>query len=222
MFARTAIAQPITVVDQQTLRMKRPLDDPFMLEALLLPETALEKQLLTLPDFRHGLLWGEPRFGHPEGKVVLHVREVLDNIDNIPRLTDTERSRLRLIALVHDTFKFAEDRSRPRDWDKHHGQLARRFLEKYTTDQAVLDVIETHDDAYYAWLGQKHEQFGLENQHKSLDNLLGRVGYCLQLYYLFFKCDTQTGDKTQASLKWFERTVPGIDVVPVRETMWQG
>ena len=43
------------------------------------------------------------------------------------------------------------------------------------------------------------------------------MNYCLQLYYLFFKCDTQTGDKTQAPLKWFEREVPGIEVMPVRE-----
>lgn len=199
--------------------MKLPLDDPHTLETLLLPETALEKHLLTVPEFRHGLLWGEPRFGHPEGKVVLHVREVLDNIDAIPKLDDTMRRQLRLIAFTHDTFKFAEDRSRPRDWNRHHGLLARRFIEAHTGDEAVLDVIETHDDAYYAWLGQKHEQFGLENRQKSLDALLDRVGHCLQLYYLFFKCDTQTGDKTQASLKWFERTVGGIQVVPIREAL---
>jgi hypothetical protein len=200
--------------------MKRPLDDPHALEALLLPETALEKHLLTLPDFRYGLLWGEPRFGHPEGKVLFHIREVLDNVDKIPGLNDTMRSRLRLITFAHDTFKYAEDRSRPRDWTRHHGQLARRFLEPLTDDRAVLDVIETHDDAYYAWLAQKHEQFGQENRQKSLEALLDRIGYCLQLYYLFFKCDTQTGDKTQASLKWFERTVPGIEVVMVREREW--
>lgn len=197
--------------------MKLPLDDPHALEALLCPETALEKHLLTVPEFRHGLLWGEPRFGHPEGKVAFHVREVLDNIEMIAGLDDHTRGQLRLITFTHDTFKYAEDRSRPRDWTRHHGLIARRFLEPHTADQAVLDVIETHDDAYYAWLGQRHEQFLQENRHKSLESLLNRIGYCLQLYYLFFKCDTQTGDKTQASLKWFERTVPGIEVVPVRE-----
>lgn len=200
--------------------MKRLLDDPNALEALLLPETALEKQLLSVPEFRHGLLWGEPRFGHPEGKVVLHVREVLDNIDQIAGLGEMQRGQLRLIALAHDTFKYAEDRSRPRDWSRHHGLIARRFMEAHTSDPVVLDVIETHDDAYYAWLAQKHEHFGQENRHKSLDHLLRRMDYCLQLYYLFFKCDTQTGDKTQASLKWFERTVPGIEVVAVREKEW--
>lgn len=197
--------------------MKLPLDDLHTMKSLLRPESVLEQQLLELPDFQHGLQWGEPRFGHPEGKVILHIREVLDNIDLLKNLPDDWRSRLRLIAFVHDTFKYAEDRSHPRDWNRHHGLIARRFLETFTSDATVLDIIETHDDAYYAWLVQKHEQFRLDNHHKALENLLPRIGHCIQLYYLFFKCDTQTGDKTQAPLKWFEQIVPGIEVTPVRE-----
>lgn len=195
---------------------KRFLEDPHALADLLRPETPLERRLLTTAEFRHGLLWGEPRFGHPEGKVALHVREVLSNIDLIRHLPDTRREQLRLIAFTHDTFKYAEDRSRPRDWQKHHGILARRYLEAHTADREVLDVIETHDDAYYAWLTERH---GQGPGGKTLDALLQRMEYCLQLYYLFFKCDTQTGDKTQAPLKWFERMVKGIEWVAVREEL---
>jgi len=192
--------------------MKRLPDNPAALESLFRPETDLERHLLWAPEFRHGLLWGEPRFGHPEGQVALHIREVLDNIDGVPSLSKHERVQLRLIALVHDTFKYAEDRSRPRDWSKHHGLLARHFLEPYTSDTSVLDVVETHDDAYYAWLDARHAFRNAVPNGKSLSKLLQRVGYCLQLYYTFFKCDTQTGDKTQASVKWFERTVEGIQI----------
>lgn len=194
--------------------MKRFLDEPNALELILRPETPLERYLLATTEFRHGLMWGEPRFGHPEGKVVLHVRDVLDNIDLIPNLSAPQREQLRLIAFAHDTFKFAEDRSRPRDWQKHHGVLARRFMESNTGDRAVLDVIETHDDAYYIWLAERH---GHGPEGKTLDSLLDRLDYCLQLYYLFFKCDTQTGDKTQAPLIWFERSVEGIELVIIRE-----
>ena len=196
---------------------KRLLEDPHGVEALLRPESALEAALLQDPALRRGLLWGEPRFGHPEGMVALHVREVLDNVDCIKDVGDGQRAQLRLITLVHDAFKYQEYRGHPRDWSRHHGLLARRFLESYTSDPVVLDVTETHDDAYYAWLSTKHDHFRLENPHKSLENLLERMGYCLQLYYLFFKCDTQTGDKTQASLKWFEQSVPGLKIVRIRE-----
>lgn len=181
------------------------------LELLLQPETALEKQLLTVPAFRKGLLWGEPRFGHPEGTVALHVREVLDNISLIPHLSATDRSSLRLIALAHDAFKYAEDRSRPRDWSKHHGKLARHFMEQYTSDRVVLDVIETHDDAYYCWLYQHRRP-----SPRPLSHLLDKIRYCVQLYYLFFKCDTQSGDKTQAPLRWFEKEANGIELVKIK------
>lgn len=183
-----------------------------VLERLLVPETDLERSLVALPEFQHGLSWGEPRFGHPEGKVVLHVREVLENISAIPDLQPIDRSRLRLIALAHDTFKHAESRSRPRDWTRHHGMLARRFMEGYTSDTVVLDVIETHDDAYYKWLSQRRRP----SPHSQLDSLLSRVGHCIQLYYLFFKCDTQTGDKIQAPLRWFEQVADGIEVVKIK------
>ncbi len=183
-----------------------------MLEQLLLPETEMERMLVSLPEFRHGLCWGQPRFGHPEGTVGLHVREVLDNISAIPNLAPGDRTRLRLIALSHDTFKHAESRSRPRDWTQRHGLLARQFMESYTSDPVVLDVIETHDDAYYKWLVQHRRP----SPHSQLDSLLSRVGHCIQLYYLFFKCDTQTGDKTQAPLRWFEQVAEGIEPVKIK------
>lgn len=187
--------------------------DAHAIDALILPETDLERRILSVPEFQRGLLWGEPRYGHPEGKVGLHIREVLDNINRIPALSPTDRERLRLVAIAHDTFKYAEDRSRPRDWSKHHGRLARDFLALYTSDKVILDVTEHHDDAYYAWLAVRYEQDWKDGSLRTINHLLEKVGYCIQIYYLFFKCDTQTGDKTQAPLKWFEKTVPGIEVV---------
>lgn len=207
------------VSDRPTPLMKRFLEIPNALENLLQAENALEQHLLTIPEFRYGLLWGEPRFGHPEGRVCFHVREVFNNIDLIPDLPAEDRRSLRLITLAHDTFKYAEDRSRPRDWSKHHSLLARNFMENYTDDPIILDIIETHDDAYYIWLDSRHDQTAsVSARRTSLDHLLQRMDYCLQMYYLFFKCDTQTGDKTQAPLKWFEKTIPNIAVVKIKET----
>lgn len=179
--------------------------------ALLKPETELEEAFLKDEDFLAGLFWGKPRFGHPEGEVVYHIREVLDNVDKLD--IDAEmRRRLRIITFVHDTFKHVEDRSIPRDWSRHHAALACKFLAKYTDEKVLLDVTALHDEAYYAWRAI-HLYDKEESGEQRMKDLLDTVGEGLQLFYLFFKCDTQTGDKVQAPVRWFEETVKNIEIV---------
>lgn len=178
---------------------------------LIAPETDLEIQLLREPTFQKGLLWGEPRYGHPEGKIILHIREVFDNIDKL-NLCTKERAQLRLVALVHDTFKYKEDRSFPRDWARHHAMLAREYMEQYNNDEVVLNILELHDEAYYCWRMFNNVQMHVAAQIR-LESLINRVHEYLQLYYLFFKCDTQTGDKTQVPVEWFESTVKDINII---------
>ncbi len=175
------------------------------------PESELESQLLLDPYFIEGLDWGTPRYGHPEGEVYKHIKEVLGNVDTL-KIEPLARERLRLIAFVHDSFKHIEHKGSPRDWSRHHSILARQFLEKYCSDEVVLGITELHDEAYYAWR-MEHLYHQYEEGQLRLQKLLDRIGDNLQLYYLFFKCDTRTGDKTQAPLKWFEQTIKNIEVV---------
>ena len=191
--------------------MKNALIKDITIESFLAPETDIEKQLLHQPEFQEGLMWGKPRFGHPEGKVVFHIREVLDNIEKIS-LDDEQRERLRLITFVHDTFKYKECKCKPRDWSKHHGKLARNFTANYTDDQILLNIIDLHDEAYHAWRCAHVHKDESASQAR-IDNLMEHVGSELQLYYLFFKCDTRTGDKNQQPVTWFESNIKGIDVV---------
>jgi len=191
--------------------MKQPVLEWVNMEATLRPETDLERQLLQEPEFVKGLLWGLPRYGHPEGEVYKHIREVLDNIDQL-EIDALTRQRLRIIAFAHDTFKYIEDKSVPRDWSRHHGALARQFMEHFTSDQVVLDTIELHDEAYHCWR-KKHLENAPEASEIRLQRLFERIGEHRQLYYLFFKCDTKTGDKNPAPLKWFEQHISGIEIV---------
>lgn len=171
---------------------------------LILPENSLEATIIQNKSFNKGLFWGKPRYGHPEGQIIYHIREVLDNVEKVIE-DDVMRQQLRLITLIHDTFKYKEDRSYPRNWDKHHAKLARDFAEYYIDDETVLDIIELHDEAYYCWRWE-NVYFRTEIAKKRIANLLDRIGEeNLQLYYLFFKCDTQTGDKTQEPIQWFEQ-----------------
>ena len=85
-------------------------------------------------------------------------------------------------------------------------------MEKYLDDTTLLNIIEWHDEAYYVWrLLHLHHQ--PEEAANRLDRLLDGLGNSLQLYYLFFKCDTRTGDKTLAPLRWFEQSIPDITIL---------
>ena len=185
--------------------------DQKAVQRYLKPESDLEVFILSQPEWLKGTLWGEPRPGHPEGKVLYHLIEVLRNVD----LATTDqhiRESLRLITLVHDSFKHLEEKTRPRtDWTLHHACIAARFSREIGLDQSISEVIELHDEAFYCWkesmLGDK--QVALNR----LQSLTDRLGDNLQLYYLFFKCDTKTGNKFQESLVWFEENAKGIQFV---------
>jgi len=192
--------------------MNRSIGTNFTIEGLLLPETELEHKLLSTTEFQEGMVWGKPRFGHPEGKVVFHVAEVLENINRL-NLASRDRELLRLIAYVHDTFKYQEESfEHPRKWEQNHARIARNFMEGYIDDVFTLNLIEHHDAAYFAWrnifLYQQTEK-GFERIEKLKSCFKDRF----QLFYLFFKCDTRTGDKNQAPLKWFEAAFCEIEKV---------
>lgn len=183
---------------------------PATLQAILRPETDLEARFLEDPEFCRGLVWGVPRFGHPEGTIWAHIVEVNANIDRLEVDADTRR-KLRIVSWVHDTFKHIEHKGKPRDWTRHHAVYARKFLARYVDDELLLNVVEHHDEAYYCWrLAHLYQQLGKSKTR--LVRLRDSVGAYWQLYYLFFKCDTCTGDKNPAPLIWFEETMPGIEV----------
>ena len=189
--------------------MRRERITKQQIEAILQPKTELERFIIEQPPLRKGLTWGEPRYGHPEGMVLHHIPEIFNNIETIsPAVSPEIAVKLRLITLLHDSFKYAEDKSSPRDWSKHHGILARQFAESFIEDREILEILELHDEAYYCWRAVCLN-FRVEEGEKRWKWLMERIAPFLQLYYLFFKCDTRTGDKTQAPVKWVEQRLKG-------------
>lgn len=171
-----------------------------MITTIIKPETALESQIINDPLFVQGASWGVPRRGHPEGQVVYHIEEVLSNVDKYAE--SNTREKLRLIALIHDTFKFKVDSTRPRTGENHHAMIARRFAENYISDQHTLDVIELHDEAYNAWVKGMNTDW--KKAEARADALLQRLGDALPLYRVFYRCDNETGNKRQDNFLWFE------------------
>lgn len=155
------------------------------------------------PAWVEGAAWGEPRPGHPEGAVIAHIVEVLANVDDVA-VDAGDRERLRLIALIHDTFKYRVDRSLPRTGENHHAMLARRFAERYIDDAGILEVIELHDEAYNAWAkGARTGNWAAAEARAR--RLVARLGGSIGFYERFYRADNETGSKNQAPLRWFEQ-----------------
>ena len=169
-------------------------------------ESELERAMAADPDWNAGMEYGRPRPGHPEGSVAAHVAEVLLNVDRW--YADSPwRGDLRVIALVHDSFKHQVDHMQSKSGENHHAMRARRFAERFELQPAVLDIIELHDDAYNAWqCGPRDNNW--PKAERRADTLIERLGESLELYLAFYRCDNSTGDKRPDSFLWFEeRTV---------------
>jgi hypothetical protein len=164
-------------------------------------ESAIERQIVADPAWERGAWWGEPRPGHPEGAVAYHIADVLANVDRLfPNSPD--RMRLRLIALVHDSFKYLVDPSRPKIGDNQHGTIAARFLERFTDDAGILLVTRTHDDAFSAWrLGARRGDW--QQAEDRGRQLIQTLGPHLDLYLAFFACDNRVEGKAPDSYDWF-------------------
>ena len=138
------------------------------------PENGIDVAIASHVDFIEGCSYGKPRSGHPEGKVIYHVKEVLENIDKFYG-EDKDRSDLRLIAFVHDTFKHKVYQTKPKVGANHHGTIARVFLQQFIQDHQLLMIIEKHDEAYNAWSqGGRHGKWfkAKERANKLIQGLL--------------------------------------------------
>ncbi len=171
---------------------------------IIKPETDLEIEIINDPEFIEGCNYGKPRKGHKEGAVIYHIGEVLRNVD---KYADQYRDKLRLITILHDTFKYKVDRTKPKHGDNHHGMIARGFAEKYIVDLDILDIIELHDEAYNAWQkGNRGDWVKAEKRAYKLIELLVEKNI-LHLYMIFYKCDGETGDKTPDDAIWFKEQI---------------
>lgn len=178
-----------------------------LIRNIIKPENGIETAIVNDAVFIEGAMYGKIRKGHPEGQVIYHIQEVLANIEKYYS-DDEDREDLRLIAIIHDTFKHKVDRNQPKVGENHHGMIARRFAQKYINNYGICKIIQLHDDAYNAW--QKGGRHGDWYQAERKANLLiqGLITEdCLDLYLKFYRCDNETGDKSQEDYEWFTNLV---------------
>lgn len=170
----------------------------------------LERRIASDPEWREGIEFGRPRPGHPEGQIKFHIAAVLDNVVRWYGDSPLEE-KMRLIALIHDSFKHRVDPDVPRTGENHHAMRARRFAESYLTDGSVLDIIELHDEAHNAWKSAGRDGDWEEAQSRA-QVLLARLGENLELYVAFYRCDNQVEGKSPEGFDWFQQFVSERDV----------
>jgi hypothetical protein len=174
-----------------------------LINDIIKPKNGREQEICNDPEFIIGAMYGKPRSGHPEGAVIYHIQEVLANIDKF-YADDEDYYRMRLIAIVHDTFKHKVDQTKPKSGDNHHGSIAKKFADSKFHDTNILQVIALHDEAYNAWQkgGRHGDWYQAKRRAEQLISDLNRLG-SLNLYVKFYKCDNLTGNKSQDNYEWF-------------------
>jgi hypothetical protein len=166
------------------------------------PETELERRLLRDGELRAGLAWGAARPGHPEGRIGLHVADIMEDIGR----QDPRRADLRVIALVHDSFKRVVDPDGPRTKHNDHAWVARRFAQRYVDDPRVLEAIELHDEPYRRWRDGAREA-------SALDDLVARIPD-LDLFIAFVELDATTEGKDFSFLFWLRYELATRGLLP--------
>jgi hypothetical protein len=162
------------------------------------PETELERRLAGDPELLQGLAWGEPRAGHPEGSVGVHVSDLLRAVDHQGDAGERRRL-LRLIALLHDSFKSRVRQRLPRTGENHHAMRARRFAEKFIDDDRALTTIELHDRPYALW--RKLQRKGRLDE-RAFRRMMERIEDP-ELFLRFIELDGSTEGKHPEPVDWF-------------------
>ena len=161
------------------------------------PENELEAAVGADPDLVEGLAWGKPRKSHPEGAIANHVADLLRTIDADGE-TGARRAQLRLVGLVHDSFKGDVRWFLPKSGENHHAMRARRFAERYTDDERLLATIELHDRPYSIW--KKMRRKGRLDE-EALQEVFDRVPDHA-LFLRFIEIDGSSEAKDQEPIRW--------------------
>ncbi len=175
--------------------MVEPLANPHPVDmtSSVAPETKLEQRVLEHPRLRAGLAWGQPRSGHPEGRVADHVAAMLAAIAN----DDPLRDDLRFLAILHDSFKAEVRPNDPWSAAHDHAALARHFAERYTRDERLLTTLERHDEPYWIWRTNDSPEHALRRLLESLPDS--------DLFARFVELDAANEGKDLTFLWWFRR-----------------
>ena len=155
--------------------------------------------------YQKNIEYGEPRSGHPEGKIKYHIAELEENLEKLVRrgISEEQYWKLKFLIHVHDTFKAEAIPDSPVLSPTSHASLARRFASEYTTDEDLLNMIQLHDVNYALWQQfERNGSYDIQRFNHLLDTIQD-----WNLFMMFLIIDGSTKGKNRSKLLWFIQEV---------------
>jgi hypothetical protein len=152
------------------------------------------------PRYLKNIEYGEPRSGHPEGKVKFHIAELEANLEKLaPRISDEQYWKLKFLIHIHDTFKAEATPDSPIESPDSHASLARKFASQFTDDTDLLNMIQFHDVNFALW-----KQFAATGSYdiQRFSRLLDTINDW-DLFLMFLIMDGCVRGKDLDKLGWF-------------------
>jgi hypothetical protein len=152
------------------------------------------------PRYVKNIEYGQPRPGHPEGKVRFHIADLEVNLDKLaPRLSEEQYWKLKFLIHVHDTFKADAVPDSPIESPHSHASRARAFASEFTNDADLLAMIQFHDLNFALWKQfSGRGAYDIERFSRLLDTIMD-----WDLFLLFLIIDGSTRGKDPDKVRWF-------------------
>jgi hypothetical protein len=153
------------------------------------------------PRYQKNIEYGQPRAGHPEGKVKFHIADLEANLEILTEknISTSDYWKLKFIIHVHDLFKVEEQKKTPTLHPENHASLAKEYANQFTDDIDLLNIIQFHDENYNFW--REYVQTG-DYDRDRFQRLLNTIKNW-DLFLMFVIIDGCTEGKELAKLAWF-------------------
>jgi hypothetical protein len=153
------------------------------------------------PRYKKNIEYGQPRPGHPEGKIKFHIADLETNLEILTEknISTSEYWKLKFIIHVHDLFKAEEQKKTPALHVRNHASIAKEYAGQFTNDPDILNIIQFHDENYYLW--REYLQTGSYDVDRFQAFLT--IIKDIDLFLIFIIIDGCTEGKDIAKLAWF-------------------